>query len=384
MKKRVIISIILMCAVFSFVLSASGKTVRADELTDSVSEQADNLDLGELEDFFNQSESDDYDFINTFKNILQGEYDKGSNIFEYINNVVFSEVKSFIPTIIGIIAVALLCEIVRNSRSVYLSESVGTIVKFVTVLTIILLLFPEFISIWENTKNLIENMGKFSEIMSPIILTLMIASGGVSSAAMYKPSVLLFTDVVIAVFYAVVLPLIGVLTVFNVMSFFSKDIKLKKFSDFFGGVLKWIFGILLAVYGLFITIQGISVSATDGVSAKIAKFAISNSVPIVGGLIRDGVDVVAAGSVIVKNAVGVAGLTGLFYIILSPVIHMIIFSLLLKFAAAVSDIFADDTVPDFLTAVSKSINYLIAAALTVGLMAFLTVLLMVFSANSVI
>ena len=384
MKKKIIVVILLIFALFPLALSTADREVCADELSDTALDQADNLDLDELKDFFNQTNAEDYDFFTTFKNILQGKYDKGNNIFDYIKNVVFSEVKTFIPVIIGIIVVALLCEIVQNSKSVYLSESVGLIVKFVAVLTIILLLFPKFVSIWNKTKNLIENIGKFSEIMSPIILTLMVASGGATSAAIYQPSVILFTDVIITVFYAVVMPLVGILTAFNVMSFFSKDIKLKRFSDFFGGLLKWIFGIILAVYGLFITMQGISVSATDGISAKIAKFAVSNSVPIVGGLIRDGVDIVAAGSVIVKNALGVAGLTGIFYIILAPVLHMAVFSLLLKFAAAATDVFAGDTVPNFLAAISKSINYLIASALTVGLMAFLTVLLMVFSANSVI
>lgn len=384
MKKKIIVVILLISALFPLTLSHADKEVRADELSDTVLDQADNLDLDELKDFFDENSVEDYDFFTTFQHILQGEYDKGDNIFDYIKNIIFSEVKAFIPVIIGIIVVALLCEIVQNSKSVYLSESVGLIVKFVAILTIILLLFPEFTLIWNNTKNLIENIGKFSEIMSPIILTLMVASGGVASAAIYKPSVILFTDVIIALFYSVILPLIGILTAFNVMSFFSKDIKLKRFSDFFGGILKWIFGIMLAVYGLFITMQGISVSATDGISAKIAKFAVSNSVPIVGGLIRDGVDVVAAGSIIVKNALGVAGLTGIFYVILSPVLHMAVFSLLLKFAAAVADMFAGDTVPNFLATISKSVNYLIASALTVGLMAFLTVLLMVFSANSVI
>ncbi|MBR0189040.1 MAG: stage III sporulation protein AE [Clostridia bacterium] len=384
MKKKIIVVILLIFALFPLALSTADREVCADELSDTALDQADNLDLDELKDFFNQTNAEDYDFFTTFKNILQGKYDKGNNIFDYIKNVVFSEVKTFIPVIIGIIVVALLCEIVQNSKSVCLSESVGLIVKFVAVLTIIVLLFPEFVSIWNKTKNLIENIGKFSEIMSPIILTLMVASGGATSAAIYQPSVILFTDVIITVFYAVVMPLVGILTAFNVMSFFSKDIKLKRFSDFFGGLLKWIFGIILAVYGLFITMQGISVSATDGISAKIAKFAVSNSVPIVGGLIRDGVDIVAAGSVIVKNALGVAGLTGIFYIILAPVLHMAVFSLLLKFAAAATDVFAGDTVPNFLAAISKSINYLIASALTVGLMAFLTVLFMFFSANSVI
>ena len=63
---------------------------------------------------------------------------------------------------------------------------------------------------------------------------------------------------------------------------------------------------------------------------------------------------------------------------------MIVFSVLLKLAAAVCDVFAGDTVPEFLSMLSKSVNYLIASVLTVGLMAFLTIMLMIFSANSVI
>lgn len=384
MKKSIIYVILSLTFVLSLVGSYKAVVVRADELQESVFDQADHLDLDELKDFFVSNGTADYDFYSTFKKMLIGDYNQSENVFEYIKNVIFSEITSLTPIMIGVIIVALLCEIVRNFKSVCLSGSVGLMVKFVSVLTIITLLFPEYISLWNKTKNLIENIGKFSEIMSPIILTLMVASGGTASAAVYKPSVLLFTDIVINVFYAIVLPLIGILTAFNVMSHFSKEIKLNRFSDFFGGVLKWIFGIILSVYGLFITIQGLSVSTTDGISAKIAKYAISNSVPIVGGLIKDGIDVVSAGSIIVKNSLGIAGLIGVFYIILSPVIRMAVFSLLLKLVAAITDVFAGDTVPSFLTSVAKSVNYLIASVLTVGLMAFLTVLLMVFSANSVI
>lgn len=360
------------------------KTVRADELSDSIKDQINDLDLQDLEDFFDAEKTDEFDFLSTFKNILEGKYDGAGNVFDYIKNIIFSEISYFLPSIIAIIIACLLCEIIQNIKSGYLKDSVASVVKFVTVLTVILLIFPHFISIWNNTKNIIENIGKFNEIMSPIILTLMVASGGTVSAGVYKPSVVFFSSVVVNVFYAVILPVIGIYTAFNVMSHFSKDIKLKKFSDFFGGVLKWIFGIMIVFYGLIVSVQGLSVAGTEGVSIKVAKYAISNSVPIVGGLIKDGLDIVAAGSVIVKNALGVAGLIGVFYYVLSPVLHMIVFSALLKLAAAITDTFAGDTVADFLTTVSKSVNYFVASVLTVGLMAFLTVLLMVFSANTVI
>ncbi len=385
MKKKILFLILTVPILFSVIFFCSGvKKASADELSDAVEDQVDNLDIDDLKEYFNNNEVDDFDFFAVFKNLINGKYEGEESVFGYLKNILFSEIKKFIPMLIGIVIVALLCEIIQNSKSAYLSDSVGTIVKFVTVLTVVLILSSEFISIWNSTKKLIENIGKFSEIMSPIILTLMVASGGAASAAMYKPSVVFFTNIIINIFYAVVLPIIGIMTVFNVISHFSKEIKLKRFSDFFGGILKWVFGIIISVYGFFITLQGLSVSATDGISAKVAKYAVSNSVPIVGGLIRDGLDVVAAGSVIVKNALGVAGLIGVFYIILAPILHMVVFSLILKLAAAISGVFAGDTVPNFLATISKTVNYLIASVLTVGLMAFLTTLLMIFSANSVI
>ncbi|MBQ6979166.1 MAG: stage III sporulation protein AE [Clostridia bacterium] len=385
MKKRKIFYVILIfCTVFIFFWGHNVKSANADDLSDNIKDQIDNLNLQEIEDFFDDNNPDGFNFISTFKNILEGKYDGADNIFDYIKDIIFSEISYFLPSIIAIIIACLLCEIIQNIKSGHLSDSVAPIIKFVAILTVILIIFPQFISMWNKTKNIIESIGKLSEIMSPIMLTLMVASGGTVSASVYKPSVVFFTNVVINVFYAVVLPIIGILTVFNIMAHFSKDIKLKKFSDFFGGVLKWIFGIMIVFYGLIISVQGLSVANTEGISIKVAKYAISNSVPIVGGLIKDGLDIVAAGSVMVKNALGIAGLIGIFYFVLSPVLQMIVFSMLLKLAAAITDVFAGDSVSDFLGTVSKSINYFIASALTVGLMAFLTILLMVFSANTVI
>jgi hypothetical protein len=53
------------------------------------------------------------------------------------------------------------------------------------------------------------------------------------------------------------------------------------------------------------TVQGITSASIDGISIRATKYAISNSIPIVGGFLRDGFDIVIAGSVLIKNAVGI-------------------------------------------------------------------------------
>lgn len=373
------ISFMVLIAVFN-----GNNTAKADSLSDAVKNQVDNLNLDEIEEFFNRNSVNGVGFYALFNKLLQGEYDGEQGVFKYLTDVVFSDVSRMIPLFTGIMVITLLYSLIWNSKSAYLSDGVGKTIKYVAVMAVILTLSSEILYIWETVKNLIENIGKFSEIMSPIILTLMVASGGTASAALYKPSVLFFSDVVIQVFNYAVMPLIAVLGLLGIAAKLSTDINVGKFADFFGSVVKWIFGITITLYGFFITVQGISASAFDGVSVKVAKYALSNSIPIVGGLIKDGMDIITAGSVIIKNAFGISGVLIMFYVVLSPVIYMAVFSLLLKLTAAITEIYSEGFVSALLINISKTVSYLIATVMTVGLMAFITVTLMIFSANSVI
>ena len=246
----------------------------------------------------------------------------------------------------------------------------------------IILLTSEIISIWNNTKNTIENIAKLIEIMSPIILTLMIASGGSVSASVYKPAVLFLSTGIINIVLTIILPLVGLILVFSVISNFSDSIKISKFGESATSIIKWIIGIIITVFTIFLTVQGITSATFDGISIKAAKYAISNSVPIIGGFLKDGFDLVAAGSVIIKNSVGIAVVFALFYTIISPVLYIASFSLLMKLTAALLEPICDARISGFCTSVSKCITYLIVALLTVGIMLFVTVLLMIFSGNA--
>ena len=132
------------------------------------------------------------------------------------------------------------------------------------------------------------------------------------------------------------------------------------------------------------TVQGIASATYDGVSIKAAKYAISNSIPIVGGFLRDGFDIVVAGSVLIKNSVGIACLFGFLIMIISPVIKMSVFSLMLKGCSAIVEPISDPRIPNFCASISKCINYLVAITLVSSFMFFINVLLMIFTANAFI
>ncbi|MDY6367938.1 MAG: stage III sporulation protein AE [Clostridia bacterium] len=382
MKKIIVIILLSVSFLASFGVSI---TAKADELTDNVNEQMENLDLTELDEYYENIVGGSESATTTIWEMLNGEFEFDFNgVGSFILNSFFVKIKSLIAPILSVIAVAVFLSFLNGTRGSFLSDSVYESIFIACFSVIVIILIGLFTSVVINVKNDIENLTKLNEIMSPIIITLMLASGANTSAVAFKPSVAFLSGGIMQIMRVVVIPLIGVSTVFGILSYFSKEIKLKKFSELFTSVIKWIFGITISVYGVFLTVQGIGSASYDGISVKAAKYVLSNSVPIVGGFLKDGFDIVIAGSVLIKNTVGLTTVFLIFYTLLSTVALIAAISLLLNFTASVTESFSDERISGFCTFLSKKLTFVLATFLIVGFMFFLTVLMMIFTANGVL
>ena len=360
-------------------------TVKADALSDNILEQLQNIDVSKLESFFNELtlKPDNIDFFECFYNILNGQYDIGfDSVLEYVVQIFFNNVFKCLPTFISIIAISIFCGIIQSFKSTILGEGVCDIIFLACFLSIVILVLAEFSSILLEAKNTIKNIAKLCEIMSPIILTLMLASGGNVSATIYKPAVVFLSNGIINIVLLIIFPLISITMIFSVVSNFSSSIKIQKFSECSFSIMKWILGIVVAIFSVFLSIQGITSACYDGISIKATKYALSNSIPIIGGFVKDSFDLVVAGSILIKNTVGITSIFALFFTILSPILFIIVFCILLKLIAALIESISDVRISNFCYSVSKCISYISTAICMVGLMLFVVVFLMIVSANS--
>lgn len=386
MKKNFFIFIISSIIILLFLCFFCFDKVSASELTDNVKSQIDNLDLDELQNFFNEIEKDgNIDFYTLFDNLINGNYEFSyDSIFSYVNSIIFPQFKKLAPLFMTIIAVSLFCAIMNSVKSNFFNEGIGEVIFFICYGVVACILISQFVSLYNSTKNVIENIAKLSDIMSPIILTLMIASGGTVSASVYKPAVLFLSQGVINIILSVILSLTFIITILNVLSNVSNSIRLKKYADFFNGIVKWVIGIIVTIFGIFMTVQGITSATFDGISVKAAKYAISNSIPLIGGFLKDGFDIVVAGSVLIKNSLGIVSVFALFYMLIAPVACFFAVSILLKLTAAITDSFADQRISELCSSISKSVNLLLVALLIVAFCFFITALLFILSANAFI
>lgn len=381
-KKIISILTILLVATCVF-CNLNEKIGYADELSDSIEEQMGNIDLSEIENFFDENGGfDNKTFLEYVKEMLNGKYQaEYDNVGKRITSILFSEVNKLLPSLVSITLIAIFCGIFQGMRSSFASDGVANLISFVGLLAVILIISLEISSLWKDCENIIKNIANLSTIMSPIITTLMVAGGAKVSASLYSPTVTVLSNLIINVLLGIALPLIAIMIIFSIISNFSSSVKLSKFTDLASSIIKWTLGITATVFTVFLSVQGITSATYDGISVKAAKYAISNSIPLVGGFLRDGFDLVLAGSVLIKNSVGLACIFGVINLILSPVIKMTIFSLILKTCSAVTEPISDGRISNFCTSIAKCVNYLLAVTLVVGLMFFITILLMIFSAS---
>ena len=384
-KKLIIFSILVLLLMLPNAVTII--SAEADQLNDSINEQIENIDLSGLQDFLDSQTNlpNNVDFFQMISDLLSGNYkSEAASAVEYVFEILLNGVYRTIPVIISVLAIAIICSLVKNLRMSNCSSGVILAINFVSISVVIVLVGTQLLSFFNETKNIIENIANLSEIMSPIILTLMVASGGNVSAGIYSPTVSFLSSGIINIFLSIILPIVGVTMIIAVISSLSDNVKLNKLSDFFSSILKWIFGLTVTVFSLFLTVQGIAAATFDGISIKAAKYAISNSITIVGGFISGGFDLVLAGSVIIKNTLGIVTVFILFYVVVYPIINMAVFSMLLKLVSGLVEPTGENNISGFCTAVSKSISYLIAAVACVGLMLFITILLMMFSASALV
>ena len=347
----------------------------SNELSQAVNDTLAQLDFGDLSDL---SVFGGASFWTVLGQILSGEYFKQHpDILGGIWGIFGSVVLAVLPMVVLVVAIAILCGFLGTAKS----GGVSRLVFFVAYAAVVLIVMG-------SVSDLIQMVGKTLNILKtqvdlvfPIILTLMAAGGASTSANLYQPAVAVLSSVMMQIFTYVVMPLFVVSLAFSVVSHLAPQTRLDKFVSFFNALFKWIVGICFTVFLSFLAIQGITAGSFDSISIRATKMTMSGYVPIVGSYMSQGFDLIMASAVLIKNAVGLSGVLLLLGVVLAPIVKIVVFSLALKLAAAVTQPIGDARISNFLTALNKSFGMLVACLLGVAFMYLIILALLIMTGN---
>ncbi len=387
------ILLIAICAVavFSFYspeICFADKSQSGEEIIeDNVDENLSKMDLSKLEELLASLENDfrtlfGNDAVSTIKSIIDGDFQGNfSDFISIISKSVGKSILDVLPMVLTIVAVAIIYSLLEGLSSGFVRQPTKKLIYFATYSAIILIVMVEIGSVISLTTNTITSIKKVMEAIFPTLLTLVTLLGGVNSSAVFKPMMVTLTKFITSFIANIIIPFFIAAIAFSVIGNLTKSVKLDRLTGFFRSSATYVLGGVFSLFIAFLTFQGLTGGVIDSISIKTAKFAIQSYVPILGGYLSDGFDLMLASLVLIKNSLGIVSLLMILSVIALPTIKIAVLGLGLKLASGIIEPICDSKFSKMLHGVSTNLTLLIVSLVGVGFMFLLTVMLVIYTFN---
>ncbi len=297
-----------------------------------------------------------------------------------IVNALFGELVNNKGLLIQLILIAVLAAIFTNFANVFQNNQVSDTAFYVTYLMLFAILTSSFYVATEIAKTVLQNLFDFMKVLMPsYLLSIAVSSGAKTSLMYYESTLVIFTGINF-ILLRVVLPLINVYFVITLANHLTKEDLLSKMTELIETIVQWTLKTLLAVVIGFNAIQGLIIPMAERV--KNSAFIKSTSaIPGVGNAINSVTETLLGASVVVKNAIGVAGLVVIIIVCMIPVVKLVCFTLVYKLGAAIVQPVSDKRIVGCISAASSAAKLLLSTVFICVLLFVLSIALIAASTN---
>ena len=288
--------------IFIIFFLLSNFTSNANE--EIISSQIDSLNLNSV---LNDGEKylDDYfsniDLNNLLKSAIKGDINN-KYIYKGIINIFVKELVntfSVLGSILIIIVIhSLLKGIIDNLGK---ENSVGKIAYYTQYILIVAIIMSNFSDLIRIIKDQIENLVSFVNLLFPILIALMSATGNIAPITLIEPLIFFSIIFIANIITYFIIPITLVATAIAIVSNISDKIEILKLSKFLKSSITWILGIIITVFVSVISLEGELTSNVDGIAAKGIKAATTTFVPIVGKVLGESTDMVIRSDIYIKK-----------------------------------------------------------------------------------
>lgn len=185
-------------------------------------------------------------------------------------------------------------------------------------------------------RKTIESMTSFSNVLLPTVAAVTAATGAVTGAAVRQMAAVLFSDLLVNLIHSLLIPLLYGYLAASVSYAALGNEGVKKV----GALLKWVTTTLLGAVMLafvgYLSVSKVVAGSADAMTIKATKFAVSSTIPVVGGILSDAAETILASAGVLKGTVGVFGAVTVLSLCLIPVLRMAVHYLMYKFIGAIS------------------------------------------------
>ncbi|TYP77873.1 stage III sporulation protein AE [Paenibacillus methanolicus] len=286
--------------------------------------------------------------------------------------------------LVTIVLLTVFSMILETLQTAFERNTVSKVAYSITYMVMIVIAVNSFNVAIGYAKDAISGMIQFMMAMIPLLLALLASMGNVVTVTVMHPLIIFMIHAVGTVIYTIVFPLLFFSAVLHIASAVTDKFKVTQLANVLRNFAVGLMGIMLTIFLGVISVQGATGSVTDGVTMRTAKFVAGNFVPVVGRTFSDAADTVMSASLLVKNAIGLAGVIILILLCAFPALKILTLALIYNVSAAVMQPLGDSPIVGCLQTIGKTLIYVFAALAAVGLMFFLAVTIILTAGNAAI
>lgn len=297
----------------------------------------------------------------------------GKTVFKNILSFILKEVILVFNGISIVIVIAVICALIQNLQTAFSHQTLSNVAFYACYAVLIIILSKTFLIGIDIAKETINELNNFLLVLIPVLSTLLLSAGGVSQVVTLDPIIILLTNIGPTFYLNILIPVILLGFMLQFANNISNNFKISNLIKHTNQIVLWAQGIFITFFISMLTIRGFTAESLDIVTAKTAKFAVDNFVPIVGKAISEAITTVAGYSILLKNAVSSLGLIIVIAIVLVPIIKIFIMATLYRLTAAIIEPISDNRIVSAISSVGDSLILIMSCVIVVSVLFFVMI-----------
>lgn len=291
--------------------------------------------------------SDEFNIESILEATVNGEsFFNNQALISSFRELFMYEIKNALVLGTEILLICIVIGLLRNLSSSFGNKSMSDISLLICTMVIIGISMNSFRIAYrlaiDASAVMINTMG----ILTPILIAVLVATGGVTSGSILSPVILGSVTGFGIILKKIILPALFTATILALVNCLTEKDYVNKLSKLLRSASVIVTGLIIAVLTGIITVQGLISETSDSLLMSTAKYSLSTFIPIVGGFTADTVELFLRCMGTIKNIVGVFAMLTLVMIIIVPLIKILIIALLYKLTAAVSEPICENKISD--------------------------------------
>ncbi|MCD7766417.1 MAG: stage III sporulation protein AE [Lachnospiraceae bacterium] len=318
---------------------------------DSVAEY---MDIAEIEESLSEmTATKEFSFWGTVKAFLTGELPfSAETLTETAAELFLGELKEQKQLAVQILLVAFLSAVFSNFVRVFESHQISDISFFMMYLMLSALLMNSFSALTEMVSDTCSSLNTFMKILLPSYVITIVASAGTVTALEFYEITLLAVGLLQSVILKVVLPAVHIYMLVLLLSQLSDGDVFSRSAALLETLISWGVRSLVGIVVGLQAVQCLTAPAYDALkNSSISR--VASVIPGVGSVLNAATETVLGSAVVLKNAVGAAGILALGMICLTPLIKLLVCILLFRFLCAIIAPICEKRMVDGIETISK-------------------------------